>query len=603
MTAKIPRIHLTLPGLAAMSTMSTIVLLGVTGCRSPFEQETADSILRRSVQRSIDRELANLDSIDEPLLTTQVPSAVEEQLRERRPELDALSPAMPGGRRPTLLRDLQGAAQAEVELNLQSAISTAVQQNLGIQQSRLVPSIREADVIAAEAAFDVVLFANANFTRTDEPTTAPVLNNIPIGTPVSVSSNDRYETGIRKPLTTGGELTLSTDLTRFESNTPGISFTPDPAYTAAFRLRYSQPLLRGAGSDVNTATIRLSRNEERRSIQEVRAELLQLTADTESTYWDLVFAWQNLAIQEWLVSVGEDIAKKLDIRREYDTLPAEYADAIATVEQRKANVIRARRQIRAASDLLKVLLNDPALPIGGEAIIVPTDSLIEAPISFSLRESLMTAMMHRPEIRQAILGIDDATIRQALADNSRLPLLNLSAELGYIGQTDSAGGAYDNTFGDDFIDYILGLGFEIPIGNREAEARYRQARLQRTSSVIAYRQSVQQVILDVKSALRDVVTNFELIQATRSFRIAQAENLRTLDIEAETRLGLRPETLNLKFQRQDTLARARQEELQALVNFDRAVAQLYRAMGIGLDMNGIDVEIISSTPDVNVDDR
>jgi len=584
----------------------TLALLGaamLAGCHSPFEQEPADAILRRSIERSIDRELEQLDGSNDRVMTTQESSEVEEALSGRRAELDELSPAMPDDERPRLRTTLRGLEQDEVELSLQSAIATAVTRNLGIQQSRLLPAIREADIVAAEAAFDVVLFGNASYTRIDEPTTVPVINGVPVGASVASNDTDRYETGLRKRLTTGGEVTIVTDLTRFESKGPSIMVSPDPAYTAAFRLRYNQPLLRGAGSAVNTATIRLSRNDARRSRLDVETELLELVAETETAYWDLVFAWQNLAIQEWLVSVGQEVADKLEIRREFDALPAEYADAIATVEQRKANVIRARRSIRATSDRLKVLLNDPAIPIGGESVVVPSDALIEAPIEFSLRESLITAISNRPEIRSAVLSIDDATIRQALADNDRLPTLNLNAELGYIGLTDTPDGAYENTFGDDFVNWIVGLAFEMPIGNREAEARYRQARLQRTSSVIQYRQIVQQVVLDVKSALRDVVTNYELIQATRSFRIAQAENLRTFDIEAEMQLGLRPETLNLKFQRQDTLARARQEELQALVNFDQSVAQLYRAMGVGLQMNSIEIDVQSAPPDVYGDDR
>ncbi|MEM7227493.1 MAG: TolC family protein [Planctomycetota bacterium] len=589
-------------GLTLLCAGFAVLVGSVVGCRSPFAQERADEILRQSVRRSIDRELEQLTAEGATRETFAEPSEVERELAERRQELDEISPAMPGDPRAPLQRDLEGQPQDEMVLNLESAITAAVSHNLGIQQSRLLPAIREADVVAAEAVFDVLLYANASLSRIDEPTAVPTLMGIPLGQAVQRSQTDVWETGVRKLLTTGGEVTLSTDFTRFDAR--GLTtFAPDPAYTSAFRLRYTQPLLRGAGADVNTATIRLSRNEERRSIQDVRVELLNLIADTETAYWQLVFSWQNLAIQVWLVEVGEEVARQLELRQEYDTLPAEFADAIATVEQRKADVIRARRAIRSSSDTLKVLLNDPALPIGGETVLVPADALIEAPITFSLRESLITAMQNRPEVQQAILNIDDATIRQALADNSRLPVLNASAELGYIGLADSPGGAYENALDDSFIDWIIGLAFEMPIGNREAEARYRQARLQRTSSVIAYRQTIQQIILDVKSALRDVVTNYELIQATRSFRIAQAENLRQLEIEQSTIGDLRPESLNLKFQRQETLAFARQEELQALVNFDSAIANLYRATGIGLEMNNINVEIISAPADANANDR
>ena len=82
-------------------------------------------------------------------------------------------------------------------------------------------------------------------------------------------------------MTSGGEVFVSTDLTRFQNTASGISFIPDPAYTSAIRLGINQPLLRGFGTSVNTASIRHSRNVERRSIQQLRADLLSLLDGTE----------------------------------------------------------------------------------------------------------------------------------------------------------------------------------------------------------------------------------------------------------------------------------------------------------------------------------
>ena len=74
--------------------------------------------------------------------------------------------------------------------------------------------------------------------------------------------------------------------------------------------------------------------------------------------------------------------------------------------------------------------------------------------------------------------------------------------------------------------------------------------------------------------------------------MAAAENLRTLKVEEETLAALTPEFLNLKFQRQDRLAQAQSAEIQSLVNYNQSVAALYRAMGIGLSMNRIELEIV-----------
>ena len=54
---------------------------------------------------------------------------------------------------------------------------------------------------------------------------------------------------------------------------------------------------------------------------------------------------------------------------------------------------------------------------------------------------------------------------------------------------------------------------------------------------------------------------------------------------------LNPVQLNLKFQRQETLALAQQDEVRSIVNYNQSVARLYRAMGTGLSMNRIDLDI------------
>jgi outer membrane protein len=299
------------------------------------------------------------------------------------------------------------------------------------------------------------------------------------------------------------------------------------------------------------------------------------------------------------VDAGVQVRDVLAKRRDFDASLADYSDAVATVEQRRATVIRAQRAVRAASDRLKQLINDPEMSLAGETIHLPTNELLDQPITYNLRESLLTAIDNRPEITRAGLFIADSDIRIALADNNRLPTLDLNAQAAFLGLDDSASGSYGEVGDLDFIDYVLGLAFQYPLGNRAADAGYRRTRLERSAAILNYQQAVQNVILDVKTALRNVISNYELIGATRSFRIAQAENLRALLVEEDTLASLTPEFLNLKFQRQEGLAIARRQEIEAIAAFDKAVSSLYRAMGIGLSMKNIKVEVSDEHPAVD----
>ncbi len=577
------------------ATTSLLAMISVllVGCESPLAVRDDDYALSQRVIEALQREIESLTEGDQLSSASSTSSAeVEESLAERRAELEALGPDLPFIRENLDLgADLTGKAQTDVAISLKTALTTAIQWNLGIQSSRLGPAINEKDVIAAQAAFDAVFVTYIDLDKTDEPSTVAVIRGIPLGIPFNASERYRFETGVRKLFDSGAVVSATTDLTRFRNLTPGgISISPDPAYTGAIRLGITQPLLRGFGSRVNQSTIYLAQNSQSRSQEQLRTELLQLVSDVEIAYWDLVYTWQNLSIQQWLLDAGIEVRDLMKRRGDWDVKPAEMADAVAKVEQRKANVINARREVRRTSDQLKILINDRDITVGSESLLVPIDKMVEEPLQFNLRDVIVTAVSGRPEVKQAMLNIDDAKIRHHLANNARLPLLNLSAQVAYLGLDDNAGGSFDEIGEGSFVDYIFGIALEIPIGNREAEAGFKKARLQRSTSAINYQRTVQNVILQVKKALRDVITDNELIQVSRSFRVAQAENLRTF-LVMEQLQSLNPVQLNLKFQRQETLAIAQQDEVRSLVNYNKSVARLYRAMGTGLSMNRIELDI------------
>ena len=188
-----------------------------------------------------------------------------------------------------------------------------------------------------------------------------------------------------------------------------------------------------------------------------------------------------------------------------------------------------------------------------------------------------------------VLSIEDSEIRQRVADNLKDAQLDLRVGASLIGQDGDAGGSYDQMFGDDHYVLFAGLSFELPVGNRAGKARDRQAMRENRQAILAYEQVVRDVMLEVKEALRDVRTNFELVAATRAFRLAQTENLRSLAAEREARSELSPEFLNLVFQRQEGLARAQLGEVQALTDYKRSIAALYRSLGGGMGADRIDI--------------
>ncbi|HHN78042.1 MAG TPA: TolC family protein, partial [Phycisphaerales bacterium] len=260
-------------------------------------------------------------------------------------------------------------------------------------------------------------------------------------------------------------------------------------------------------------------------------------------------------------------------------------------------VLKAQRALRRASDRLKLLMNDPTLPVGSERLLLPTDDALDEPLAYSLVDEIETAIEHRPEVDTALLDIDDASIRSVVAENGVLPRLDLRVQAAMRGLEEYAGRAYGEIAQNEFLDdFLVGLFFEQPVGNRGPEAEYRRRRLERMRSVIAYRRVVQGIVLEVKNALDDVVTNYRLIDQARAGRIAAAESVRTLLVEKKlTNTGYTVERLNVELTRQDALAAAERAEVRALIDYNTAIARLHRATGTTLERNRINFVV----PDTN----
>jgi len=475
-------------------------------------------------------------------------------------------------------------------LSLDNAILFAIEHNLDIRIASLQPFISEQGVVAAEAAFDFLFGAAGSTKRTKIPQQQAFIGGVPINSAESTTDTFTGNVSLVKQLYGGGTLTLSTDMTRTNNSTTGSIFLPDPAWQTVGTIDLSQPLLRNFGEKVTLAQVRLSELTLDQSKEALRDTLNTVVTSAEHAYLDLSMQWKTLQIKLWLLEQGEQIVTILDLRRFYDTSEADYAQAVATVQQRNADVISQQSMVQKASDTLKKIINTDEYALSSEEIIQPIGILEAGPISISLRQAIMTALENRPDLRQLTIAINSESINVQVADNARMPQLDMQAQLSFFGLGESASDGYKEVFDTDFINYLAGLSFKVPLGNRAAKANYTSARLQKMSAIASQKQGIQQAVIGVKTALRDIVTNAELMRANRAYRIAQTENLRALLVEEETMAGLSPTFLNLKLQTQSGLATARIAEFGSIVNYNKSIASLYLAMGTTLDMHQVNFE-------------
>ena len=595
--------------------LSTTVLIGTliasSGCSSPIERRS-EQALQRAMVSAIQREIKhaqqhpqqrtpsttlNLEKLEiredhlETIAAEFSPDGYLRELRAQHPDAQSPIAHLVG-------EDLLGQPTTLLGLSLEQAIQSGVGNNLSVELARFSPAIAQASLAEAEAQFDWLFFAEANYQDSVIPQAGQGFGGA-AGVIFNESQTANGNAGFSRQNSTGGTIELRTDLdyTNVDSSFFAVSPVPNPAHSVDFALGLTQPLLRGFGRDANMAQINLARNAERSSVSQLKSTLIDNAAETEKAYWDLVQAYKVLIIRAKLVERGIGVRDDIKARRVQDARQAQVADAVATVERRRSDLLVARTELRLASDRLKALINDPSLPVGSETLIVPSQDAMAEPISFALLDAITAGVQERPEMERALLDIDDATIRQRLAENQRLPRLDLQAQARLLGFDDSFDRAFENAGQNRFIDdWLIGARFERPVGNRAGESAYRRSRLERMQSVVAYRQTAQRIVLEIKNALNAVVTNSALIEQSTLSRIAQGEALRSLIVEKElTNAGYSVERLNLELTQQQTLANAEIAEAAALTNYNKALVDLYAAMGTILQRNRIDFIV----PDAN----
>ena len=178
---------------------ATAMLVTVLGCQPPLERDAAED-LRATVRSAVDRELQDLPPDGAPQTTKGRAADLAGDLDSRIEELDAIGPQIAAsGPSLDLGVGLDGRPLEVVTLGLDAAVRMAVVNNLGFQRSRVDQAVTAADVIRAEAAFDAVFGAGANFARIDEPGNDLLI--VPPAGPRSCSTRGRTpSSGASRPI-------------------------------------------------------------------------------------------------------------------------------------------------------------------------------------------------------------------------------------------------------------------------------------------------------------------------------------------------------------------------------------------------------------------
>ena len=470
-----------------------------------------------------------------------------------------------------------------LEVSLNDAIGMALQKNFVIQSARMDPKIASERVTSAKGRFDPVF--DFGYTR-GEVTTRDQFRRDSTGKGAhfefnSISQSAVWTTGVSG--VTGWGLGYDVGAsTRSRSGTSN-SFDQDFDSEVAFSVR--QPLLRGAGTDVNLAGIRVAKNNVAVSEWSVKQRVMQVITDVISTYNDLQFARENLDVARRNKALATQLLRDNIKRVEVGVkTPLDVTTAQAEVASREEAVITAMRTVKNQENFLKQLITRDMIPLLETRIEISPPS--SPPFTANVVAGIEKALEFRPDYRQAKLGLENRRITLVVEKNSRLPRLDLSASLSMNGFDDDFGTSTQRVASRDQTNWSAGATFSVPLGNKDATGRVNAAQIEIAQSLVELQRLEQDIVVRVDNASGQVTTSRQRIEATTEANRLAKESL----IAGEARLIAGTGTTFEVLELQRKLAEAETAELRARSDYNKAVAQYNLEIGTTLRVHGVQVE-------------
>jgi HAE1 family hydrophobic/amphiphilic exporter-1 len=148
------------------------------------------------------------------------------------------------------------------------------------------------------------------------------------------------------------------------------------------------------------------------------------------------------------------------------------------------------------------------------------------------------------------------------------------------------GTALKNLFRNEFRNWSVGINITLPIRNRTAKANLGKALEESRQLDLQTRRQAQSIEVEVRNAVQSVETAKMRIEASRAARDYAQQQLEGEEKKFQAGLS----TTFFVLTRQTQLAQAQGDELRALADFNKAVAELQRVIATTLSSNSIEVK-------------
>ena len=463
-------------------------------------------------------------------------------------------------------------------------------------------------------SFDPIVTGSLQWDHNDS-----LASSVFTGVPVLAQNTQTYNFAYNQGLQWGTNLSVGFSNNRTTTNGPFTNYSP--LINSGFQFRMTQHLLQGLGFVPNTRFIRIAKNNREISDVAFRLQTITTVDQIENMYWDLVFAYENVRVQQESLAFAQKTLSDTQKQVQIGSLaPIEVVRAQSTVATDQQNLITAQNNLQLQQLLMKNALSrnlhDAAL---ADAEVIPTSTvqLPEQEPVIPTEDLVNDALGHRAELAESRIDLTNREINNKAVRNAQLPTLDLFAYYGGSGlgggqnpanlcanqppglralgfcsgppsplapvATVGYGSALNELVNSSAPDKGLGVTVNIPIRNRDAQANQVRAELEYRQAQMRLQQIENQIRIEVRNA------QFTLQQNRAAVAAAQAAaelGRQSLDAE-QKKLNLGASTSTLVLQNESVLATNESNLVSAMAAYEKSRIELDRATGLLLDHAGI----------------
>lgn len=438
-----------------------------------------------------------------------------------------------------------------------------------------------------------------------------------------------YNTQFQESFDLGTQFNVAWNNTRASATAANFF---NPYVQSALTVGFSQQLLAGAGRFVNRRNIIIAENNRKIADLAFTQQAITTVTNTITAYWELVYARENVGVQQKAVTVAEKLYNDNKKQLEIGTMaPLDVTRAESELATDNQNLIVAQTtQLQDELVLKNVISKDPLASNLINVEIIPTDkpSPSDTVEAASFEAAIKEAFAKRPDLQEQYYNLKNADVDVRATKNALLPTATLAAQYGSFGLAGNStslntvvsgssgvpivdangvpipnefipntanlvtgthqsgfGTAQSQIFHSQFPDYAVQLTLSLPLRNRAAQADNIHAQLVLRQMEAQTQQIKNTALLDVRNTTIALEQGRAQVQAASKARELQQQ---TFDAE-QKKYQLGASTVYNVILTQRDLITAQGTELRALANLAEARANYERALGRTLDVNAVTI--------------